>query len=54
MPEPKEKWEYIWRHIHSPSELNPLGEDGWELCYGYDSRDAFGKETQYCFLKRRK
>lgn len=53
-PREREQWEYIWIHIITPSELNDWGAKGWELCYGYDSRNAFKQETQYCFFKRRK
>lgn len=47
-----QQWEYIWQHIITPSDLNEIGKRGWQLCYGYDSRNASGLETQYCFFKR--
>lgn len=49
-----DKREYLWCHIIAPSELNDWGSKGWELCYGYDSRNVAGQVTQYCFFKRKK
>lgn len=49
-----DRWEYIWCHVLTPSELNKLGDESWELCYGYDSRNAYQQASQYCFFKRRK
>lgn len=54
LPQEREKWEYIWCHVLTPSELNKWGDDGWQLCYGYNSMTAYKQSSQYCFFKRRK